>query len=419
MTRTGFILGYLSLLILPYYSLPQGRTSALNVTSTMNGNTKAQQDILDTLVVSPNPGAPTTTSGEQDQGQKKDQDQVAIDDPSCRWYVYLHGNKLQKESRRCEVLTDLQRYPHGHTFKYERYDIKERVDEMIAEKKIAPMENKYYLSIMAMFKNEAVIMKEWLDHHIAHGVDHFYLIDDYSTDNVLGVLASYIDNGLITMVAPPLPTLPYRQVAAYKRTLTYTILPKNESRWIAVIDLDEFLYSPKEFNVANVLRQHEDLAIVGLNWIWFGSNGLKTQPLSVVQSFTRRADYDYSKYPNLTDHYKILIPHHHDMNDWEKNIINTMHPIHSLEVHIAYVEGTEDNLSLRRYPDDPPLLLNHYSIQSLEFFLKNKGTRGDSNGYYAVSDRNLKWFNVCDINDVVDTRLAEQNRQHHLRLRFR
>lgn len=230
MTRTGFILGYLSLLILPFYSLPHGRTSALNVTSTMNGNTKAQQDILDTLVVSPNPGAPTTTSGEQDQGQNKDQDQVAIDDPSCRWYVYLHGNKLQKESRRCEVLTDLQRYPHGHTFKYERYDIKERVDEMIAEKKIAPMENKYYLSIMAMFKNEAVIMKEWLDHHIAHGVDHFYLIDDYSTDNVLGVLASYIDNGLITMVAPPLPTLPYRQVAAYKRTLTYTILPKNESR---------------------------------------------------------------------------------------------------------------------------------------------------------------------------------------------
>jgi hypothetical protein len=147
--------------------------------------------------------------------------------------------------------------------------------------------------------------------------------------------------------------------------------------------------------------------------------GLKTQPPSVVQSFTRRADYDYSKYPNLTDHYKILLPHRHDMNDWEKNIINTMHPVHSLEVHIAYVEGIEDNLSLRRYPNDPPLLLNHYSIQSLEFFLKNKGTRGDSNGYYAISDRNMRWFNVCDINDVVDTRLAEQNKQHNLRYRFR
>jgi len=105
------------------------------------------------------------------------------------------------------------------------------------------------------------------------------------------------------------------------------------------------------------------------------------------------------------------------MNDWQKNIINTMHAVHSLEVHVAYVDGTEDSLSISRYPDDPPLLLNHYSIQSLDFFLRNKGTRGDSNGYYAVSDRNMAWFQTCDINEVEDLRLAEQNRKHGLRFR--
>ena len=121
-----------------------------------------------------------------------------------------------------------------------------------------------------------------------------------------------------------------------------------------------------------------------------------------------------SLYPNLTDHYKILKPHIHDMNDWQKNIINTLRPIHSVEVHTVFVEGVEDNLSLNRYPADPPLLLNHYSIQSKDFFLKNKGTRGDSNGYYAANDRNNAWFSICDINDVEDTRLAEQNKAHKL-----
>ena len=121
-----------------------------------------------------------------------------------------------------------------------------------------------------------------------------------------------------------------------------------------------------------------------------------------------RADYDFSKYPNLTAHYKILRPHHLDVDDWQKNIINTDFPVHSIEVHQAYVGGISDNLSVERYRDNPPLMLNHYSIQSREFFIKNKGTRGDSNGYYSVSDRNMAWFKVCDINDVLDERLKKQ-----------
>lgn len=334
----------------------------------------------------------------------------------CHMYTFMHGTKLQKESRRCEVHGDVAKYPHSHTFRYETYDATERADQFFIEKRWKPAQNKYYLSIMAMFKNEAEIMVEWLEHHIAHGVEHFYLIDDYSTDNVLNILAPYLKQGIVSIHAAPFPTVPYRQVAAYHKTFTYTILARNESQWVAVIDLDEFLYSPKEFDVRNVLRQHEGLAIIGLNWVWFGSSGLITQPKSVVQAFLSRADYNYSKYQNLTNHYKILKPHRSDMNDWQKNIINTRHDIHSIEVHQAYVEGSSDNLSFGRYPNDPPLLLNHYSIQSREFFIKNKGTRGDSNGYYAVTDRNMEWFNTCDINEIFDTRLAEQNKAYFLKM---
>ena len=37
---------------------------------------------------------------------------------------------------------------------------------------------KYYLSVLAIFKNEKHIMKEWLLHHMKEGVEHFYLIDN-------------------------------------------------------------------------------------------------------------------------------------------------------------------------------------------------------------------------------------------------
>ena len=66
-----------------------------------------------------------------------------------------------------------------------------------------------------------------------------------------------------------------------------------------MIDLDEFLYSPQEVDVRKILQQHEALALVGLNWVWFGSNGYEKQPTSVINSFTRRADYDIFRYTAL------------------------------------------------------------------------------------------------------------------------
>jgi hypothetical protein len=37
-----------------------------------------------------------------------------------------------------------------------------------------------------MFKNEAAIMREWIEHYLSEGVDHFYFLDDGSSDNFTG-----------------------------------------------------------------------------------------------------------------------------------------------------------------------------------------------------------------------------------------
>ena len=50
---------------------------------------------------------------------------------------------------------------------------------------------KYFLSVGAIFKNESAALEEWLNHYIKEGVDHFYLIDNGSTDNYADILQKY------------------------------------------------------------------------------------------------------------------------------------------------------------------------------------------------------------------------------------
>ena len=46
----------------------------------------------------------------------------------------------------------------------------------------------YDLAIVAIMKNEAPYVKEWLDYYLAAGVNHFYIYDNESPDNMKDVL---------------------------------------------------------------------------------------------------------------------------------------------------------------------------------------------------------------------------------------
>ena len=61
-----------------------------------------------------------------------------------------------------------------------------------------------------------------------------------------------------------------------------------------------------------------------------------------------------------------------------------------------------------------PLIINHYTIQSLDFFMKVKATRGDIDNYIETTDRrrDLTYFTSYDLNDVQDDNLYIQNSCH-------
>lgn len=249
----------------------------------------------------------------------------------------------------------------------------------------------YYLTVGSIFKNEAHILKEWLNHYIFHGVEKFYLINDNSNDNFMEILQPYLDDGIVELYNANEPKYDGRQACLYVKYF----LPKlknKEMKWLAILDLDEFLYSPLEADIRKILKNCENIGQIHVDWINFGSNGHEKQPENVVESFTK---CDILKY---------------EVASGPKNIINSDFYTVDLGVHESHVYGPRMNLSWRYNIDNPPFIINHYRIQSLEFWKNIKMKRGDADCHLKDDERDMKMFHEQDTNIEEDLRLYQQNK---------
>jgi hypothetical protein len=86
-----------------------------------------------------------------------------------------------------------------------------------------------------MLKNESHGIKEWITHYLYHGVEHFYLINDNSTDNFMDIIKEYLDRGLITLFNVDEPYYLGRQRNLYNR---YILPHLKETNWLLMVDLD-------------------------------------------------------------------------------------------------------------------------------------------------------------------------------------
>lgn len=250
------------------------------------------------------------------------------------------------------------------------------------------MTKQYYLSVGAVFKNENHAIKEWIDHYLARGVDHFYLINDNSTDSFRKTIQPYVDNKDVTLYHCNEPKYNGRQRSIYWKNFS-PILINQETKWLIIVDLDEFLYSPQQVSISNILKNYEEYGQIIVDWVPFGSNGHVKQPDSIVKGFTMTK--------NLNSFTQT------------KYIVNSSFPCFDLGVHMPSVNGPSIELSWRSNRFDPVFLINHYSIQSEEFWMNIKMTRGDADCHLKTDDRNMLLFKTLDINDIEDTKLLKQN----------
>jgi hypothetical protein len=247
----------------------------------------------------------------------------------------------------------------------------------------------YNFIICSVFKNESHILDEWIKHYLCRGVDHIYLVNDFSTDNYLPILEKY--KGHITCYNNDIVTRDVgRQIMIYEKYFRPIL---SNSKWVSIIDLDEFLYSPAEKSFSDILEKYKEYSQIRIDWLHFGSSGHIQQPDSVVKKFTRRSILDktksYYSYKNIFKSDTLVLFNVH---------LNTVSgPTHIIE----YKEG-----------EIADLVINHYPIQSLDFFMKVKATRGDINNWFDNQGlkRDRVYFDRYDVNDLEDLCLYSQNK---------
>jgi hypothetical protein len=227
-----------------------------------------------------------------------------------------------------------------------------------------------YLSVCAIYLDEAPYLREWIEFHRFVGVERFFLYDHESTDEHLEVLAPYIDDGTVAYHRWPLQP---GQIQAYDHCLASH---GAETRWIAFIDIDEFLFSPTLNSLPQILVDYEQHPAVAANWAMFGTSGHLTKPDGlVIENYHLRKDY-------------AAIPEEH-----VKCTVDPSRTEHCIGPHsFAYRDGFAVN-EQHRPLDEPPfgfsgpvtwdrLRVNHYARRSWEEYQRKLARpRADTGGY--------------------------------------
>jgi hypothetical protein len=146
----------------------------------------------------------------------------------------------------------------------------------------------HYLAVCGIFRNEGRYIAEWVEFHRRQGVDRFWLYDNLSTDDWRSELDPWLVDGVVTVT--PWPDVP-GQYSAYSDCLKRH---RKDARWIALIDIDEFLFSPTGRPLPEVLRGFEHVPAVVAAWRVYGTNGhVSPPPGLVVENYLRRFPDDH------------------------------------------------------------------------------------------------------------------------------
>jgi len=227
---------------------------------------------------------------------------------------------------------------------------------------------KYDLSICAYCKDETDYLEEWVNFNRCVGVEHFYIYDNFSVVPAKITLSKYINAGYVTVIDFPGGG---RQIQCFNNCLNDH---RNDSKWIAFIDCDEFLIPKQVDTIQEVLKDYENYGGLCVNWVMFGTSGFLTkQPGLVSEIFT------LSK-PNK--HTKTIV-------QTEFAIQSSGNP-HSFRYKNKYFSVSEnlqrvDNVFIN--PNINKIQLNHYIIKSREEFEKKhkKYLQGTADGSKHLS----------------------------------
>lgn len=172
----------------------------------------------------------------------------------------------------------------------------------------------YDLSICAIFQDESPYLKEWIDYHLKVGVEHFYLYNNNSQDDYLKVLKPYIKSKVVELIEWP----SYQeendcehfsfhvQIGAYNDAINRS---KKKTKWLAIIDTDEFIVPVCDYKIVQVLEKYYSNASgVCVNWQCYGTSHVtRCNSGEMLENLTLKMKWN------------------HDRNKHSKTIVQPLH----------------------------------------------------------------------------------------------
>jgi FkbM family methyltransferase len=261
-----------------------------------------------------------------------------------------------------------------------------RLQEIIYSAPKDSLREKCKLSVCAIMKDEAPYLIEWLEFHKLVGVERFYLYNNNSSDNTLDIVQPYIQSGEV--VLHDWPFSPKQQASAYEHCLKEY---KQESEWIAFLDLDEFLFPTEKEKLTEVLEEFDSVPAVGVNTLTFGSSGHEARPTGLqIENFTKRS----------TDNFEV--------NRYVKSIVRPEQilrpncPHFFIPINNKFCSVTENKEplggSISERLSVQKLRINHYYTRSKQE-MKEKVMRGDA---FFPWQKALSVLEARDRNEVED-----------------
>jgi hypothetical protein len=125
-----------------------------------------------------------------------------------------------------------------------------------------------YCAVCLIAKDEEYYLEEWCEYHLRIGFDTIIIYDNGSKISIKYILQKYIDIDRVIV---------HEVSGKFEQEKTYTSCVKKyreEFRWIAFIDSDEFIFLKKAENIKIFLAEYECYGGIVANWVNFGTSGL-------------------------------------------------------------------------------------------------------------------------------------------------
>jgi len=242
------------------------------------------------------------------------------------------------------------------------------------------------LTIAAIMKNEGPYLKEWLDFHILVGVEKFYLYDNESTDNTRDVLAPYIARGIVEYTYFPGTK---QQTPAYIDALNRFA---NDTRWMAVIDLDEFIVPVHTKTITELLYTlPRNFGALVITWMMYGSSGHVHAPGGlVIENYKYRANSTRKSGCKSIVNPRLVV-------SWHNPHINAVAGflVDENGRHLGRIDQTYNP------PSHDKIRCNHYVTKSFDEF-RTRCAKGSAGGNTAKKAWTREKFDALDTNDIYD-----------------